>query len=141
MRDCNRAVKKIIPTPVATDHLDNDNAPGVTQISDDSSVDSLLFVVTQNLREVFGTTPTTMMSHLPLREVIKMLFHPITKGLGHQWLDHPLIVAMRELIHFQITFPIQIPLMRELVVNVVKQNSILQPFGNAVLMANLNAFH
>ncbi len=43
MSDCNHAVKKVIPTPVATDNLDNDNAPDVTQISDDSSVDSLLF--------------------------------------------------------------------------------------------------
>ncbi len=42
MRDCNCAVKKFIPTPVATFDLDNDNAPNVTQISDDSSVDSLL---------------------------------------------------------------------------------------------------
>ena len=43
MRDCNHAVKKVIPTPVATDNLDDGNAPDVTQISDDSSVDSLLF--------------------------------------------------------------------------------------------------
>jgi hypothetical protein len=43
MRDCIHAVKKVIPTPVATDNLDNDNAPDVTQISDESSVDSLLF--------------------------------------------------------------------------------------------------
>jgi hypothetical protein len=43
MHDCNCAVKKVIPTPVATDNLDNDNAPDVTQISDDSSVDSLPF--------------------------------------------------------------------------------------------------
>jgi hypothetical protein len=43
MRDCNHAVKKVIPTPVATDNLDDGNAPDVTQISDDSSVDCLLF--------------------------------------------------------------------------------------------------
>jgi hypothetical protein len=82
------------------------------------------------------------MSHSPLRKVIKMLFHPIRKGLGHQWLVHLLIVAMRELSHFQIMFPVQILfLLRELDVDMVKQNSTLQPFGNVVLMANLNAFH
>ncbi len=43
MHDCNHAGKKVIPTPVATDNLDDDNAPDVTQISDDISVDSLLF--------------------------------------------------------------------------------------------------
>jgi hypothetical protein len=43
MHDHNHAVKKVIPTPVATDDLYNDNAPDVTQISGDSSVDSLLF--------------------------------------------------------------------------------------------------
>jgi hypothetical protein len=43
VHDCNHAVKKVIPTPVATDGLDYDNAPDVTQISDDSSVDSSLF--------------------------------------------------------------------------------------------------
>ncbi len=54
---------------------------------------------------------------------------------------HPLIVAMRELIHFQITILIQILLLRELDINVVKLNSILQPFGNVVLIVNLNLFH
>jgi hypothetical protein len=43
MCDCIHAVKKVIPTPVDTDDLDDDNAPDVTQISDDSSVYSLLF--------------------------------------------------------------------------------------------------
>jgi hypothetical protein len=43
MRDCNHAVKKVIPTPVATDNLNDDNAPDMTQISNDSIVDSLLF--------------------------------------------------------------------------------------------------
>jgi hypothetical protein len=38
-------------------------------------------------------------------------------------------------------FLIQILLLRELDVDMEKQNSILQPFGDAVLMANLNAFH
>jgi hypothetical protein len=37
-------------------------------------------------------------------------------------------------------FPIQILLLKELDVDMVKQNSTLQPFGDAVLMANFNAF-
>jgi hypothetical protein len=43
MRERNRAVRKAIPTPVAMDVDDADNVPGVAPISDDSSVDSLLF--------------------------------------------------------------------------------------------------
>ncbi len=43
MRDCNRAVKKAIPTPIAMDLDDADNVLGVVPISDNSSVDSSLF--------------------------------------------------------------------------------------------------
>ncbi len=43
MRDCNRAVKKSIPPPVATDVDDAGEVPGVAPISDDGSVDFLLF--------------------------------------------------------------------------------------------------
>jgi hypothetical protein len=42
MHERNCAVKKVIPTPVATD-LDDDDVSDDTQISDDCSVDSLLF--------------------------------------------------------------------------------------------------
>jgi len=42
MRDCNRAVKKSIPPPVAMDVDDADEVPGVAPISDDGSVDSSL---------------------------------------------------------------------------------------------------
>ena len=42
MRDCNCAVKKTIPTPVAMDLDDTDNVPGVAPISYDNGVDSLL---------------------------------------------------------------------------------------------------
>ena len=43
MRECNCAIRKAIPTPIAM-ALDNaDNFSGVAPISDDSSVDSLLF--------------------------------------------------------------------------------------------------
>ncbi len=43
MRDCNRAVTNSIPPPVATDVGDAGKVPGVAPISDDGSVDSLLF--------------------------------------------------------------------------------------------------
>jgi hypothetical protein len=39
----NRAVRKSIPPPVATDVDDAGEVPGVAPISDDSSVDSSLF--------------------------------------------------------------------------------------------------
>ena len=42
MRDCNRAVKKSITPPVATDVDDAGKVPGVAPISDDGSVDSSL---------------------------------------------------------------------------------------------------
>ena len=43
MRDRNRAVRKSIPPPIATDVDDAGKVPGVAPISDDGSVDSLLF--------------------------------------------------------------------------------------------------
>ena len=42
MRDCNRAVKKSITPPVATDADDVGDVSGVAPISDDGSVDSSL---------------------------------------------------------------------------------------------------
>ncbi len=43
MRECNHAVRKAIPKPVAMDLDDAGNVPGVVPISDNGSVDSLLF--------------------------------------------------------------------------------------------------
>jgi hypothetical protein len=43
MRDRNHAVKKSIPPPIATDVDDEGKVPGVAPISDNGSVDSLLF--------------------------------------------------------------------------------------------------
>ena len=43
MRERNRAVKKSITPPVATDVDDVGDVPGVAPISDDGSVDSSLF--------------------------------------------------------------------------------------------------
>jgi hypothetical protein len=43
MRDRNRAVRKSIPPPIATDVDDEGKVPGVAPISDNGSVDSLLF--------------------------------------------------------------------------------------------------
>jgi hypothetical protein len=140
MRDCNRAVKKVIPTAVATDDLDNDNAPDVTQISDDSSVDSLLFSHdSESEVGIWDNTNNNDVSFAPEgrnQNVIPLY----NEGVWAPVVGHLLIVAMRELIHFQIAFLIQTLLLRELDINVVKQNIILQLFGNAVLMANLNPF-
>jgi len=43
MHDRNRAVKKSIPPPIAMDVDDAGEVPGLAPISDDGSVDSLLF--------------------------------------------------------------------------------------------------
>ncbi len=43
MHECNHAVRKTIPTPVATELDDADNVPSVAPYSDNSSVDSSLF--------------------------------------------------------------------------------------------------
>ncbi len=43
MRDCNHAVRKSIPPPVVTDMDDAGEDPGAAPISDNGSVDSLLF--------------------------------------------------------------------------------------------------
>jgi hypothetical protein len=42
IHDCNHSVKKVIPTPLATNLDDADKVLGVAPISDDSSVDSSL---------------------------------------------------------------------------------------------------
>jgi hypothetical protein len=133
--------QEVIPTQVATDDLDDDNAPHVTQISDDSSVDSLLFSRdSESEGGIWDSTNNNDVSFAP-EGGNQNVIPPNNKGIRAPVVGSPLIVAIRELIHFQIMFQIQIPLPRELDIDMVKQNSILQPFGNAVLMANLNAFH
>jgi hypothetical protein len=42
MRDCNRAVKQVVPTPVTT-VKDADDDPDMLLISDEDSVDSFLY--------------------------------------------------------------------------------------------------
>jgi len=55
MRDCNRAVRKFIPPPVATDVDDAGEVPGVAPISDDGGVDSLLFSrATESEGDIWG---------------------------------------------------------------------------------------
>jgi hypothetical protein len=98
MRERNRAIKKVIPIPISTEK-DDDAAPEVQQISDDSSVDSLLYSHDSNLREVFGATTMLMMPLWLLREVTKMLFHQKTMTLGHPFLVCPLVKEMREQIY------------------------------------------
>ena len=50
MRKRNHAVRKAIPKPVAMDLDDAGYVPGVAPISDDGSVDSLLFALQSRLR-------------------------------------------------------------------------------------------
>ena len=42
MRDCNQAVKQIVPPPVTTDK-DADDNPNILPVSDDGSIDSSLY--------------------------------------------------------------------------------------------------
>ena len=53
----------------------------------------------------------------------------------------PLVKEMRESMYPAILFQTKIQLLRELNVDVEKQNNIHQPFGAVVLMAKWNAFH
>jgi hypothetical protein len=69
MRERNRAVQRVIPTPVTTGPVP-DNGPDMLPISDDGIL-SILAI--QNLREVFGTITTMIMSPSLLRE--HSLFH------------------------------------------------------------------
>ncbi len=55
MRECNRAVRKAILKPVVTDLDDAGDVPGVAPISDDGSVDSLLFSrASESERDIWG---------------------------------------------------------------------------------------
>ncbi len=122
MHKHNCAVRKAIPTPIATDLDDVGNDPGIAPISEDSSVDSHSSVVPQNLREVFGaTTAMTMMPLLLMRE---------------QTWSHPISMELRE---YSILLTLS-KLLGELLVELVgKQKSIHQPYGVVVLMSNWNA--
>ena len=62
-------------------------------------------------------------------------------AIERHWLVFQLVVLlvedMRELVLPLILFQLQQQLLRELPINIVeKQNSILQPYGNVMLMAN-----
>ncbi len=62
-------------------------------------------------------------------------------AIERHWLVFQLVVLlvedMRELVLPLILFQLQQQLLRELLVNIVeKQNSILQPYGDVMLMAN-----
>jgi len=70
-----------------------------------------------------------------------MLFHQKTMKLGHHFLVYPLVKEMRESMYPVILSQTKIQLLRELDIDVEKQNSIHWPFGAVVLMAKWNAFH
>ncbi len=82
MRDRNRAVRKSIPPPVAMDVDDAGKVPGVAPISDDGSVDSLLFSrASESEGDIWGNTTMMMMSPMLMRE---------------QTWSHPISMEMRE---------------------------------------------
>ena len=86
MRERNRAVKKSITPPVATDVDDVGDVPGVAPISDDGSVDSSLLSHASESEgdiwgNIFGATTTMMMPLMLMREQI--------------W-SHPISMEMRE---------------------------------------------
>ena len=128
MRDRNRAVKKSIPPPVVMDVDDAGEVPGVAPISDDGSVDSLLFSRASESEgdiwgNIFWATTTMMMPLMLMREQI--------------W-SHPISMEMREYSRL----PTLLKLLRELIEGLVgKQKSIHQPCGAVVLMAKWSAYY
>jgi len=113
MRDCNRAVKKSITPPVATDVDDGGNVPGVAPISDDGSVDSsLLRHASESEGDIWGNNNYDDASN------------------AHE--------GMRE--YSQL--PSLLKLLRELIEGLVgRQKSIHQPCGVVVLMAKWSAYY
>jgi hypothetical protein len=91
MRDCNRAVQQIVPPPVTTDK-DAGNNPSMLPVSDDGSIDSSLYGQDQNLREVFGTINTMLMSLLLQRE--HSLFHQMMTAIECHWLVRQLVATL-----------------------------------------------
>jgi hypothetical protein len=124
LRDCNCAVRKSIPKPVAADLNDAGDVSGVAPISDNRSVDSRSSVVPQNLREIFGVTTTMMMMPIML--------------MREQIWSHPISMEMREYSRLPTLFK----LLRKLLVELVgKQKIIHQLCGAKVLMANRSGYH
>ena len=124
MRDRNCAVRKSIPPPVATDVDDEGKVPGVAPISDDGSVDSLLFSrASESEGDVWGNNNYDDDASNALRE---------------QTWSYPISMKMRE--YSQLLTLLK--LLRELIKGLVgKQKSIHQPCGIVVLMAKWSAYH
>jgi hypothetical protein len=122
MRDRNRAVKKSIPPPVATDVDDAGEVPGVAPISDDGSVDSsLLSHASESERDIWGNNN-----------------YDDDALMREQTWSHPILMEMREYSRL----PTLLKLLRELIKGLVgKQKSIHQPCGAVVLMAKWSAYH
>ncbi len=135
MRDPNRAVQQAVPTPVTTVNNADDDLD-MLPISDDDRVDSSLYFKTQNLREVFGTINTMIMSLLLQRE--HSLFHQMMTAIERPWLVHQLeatlVLNVWQHVMPPILFRLQYKLLRELPVEDMG-NSTLQPYGDVVLMA------
>ncbi len=124
MRDRNCVVTKSIPPPIATDVDDGGEVPGVAPISDDGSVDSLLFNrASESEGDIWGNNN-----------------YDDDASNAHEGanLAHPILVDMREYSRL----PTLLKLMRELSKGLVgKQTSIHQPCGAVMLMEKWNAYH
>jgi hypothetical protein len=123
MREHNRAVRKAIPKPIATNLDYAGDVPGVEPISDDGSVDSLLFSrASESEGDILGNNYDNDASNAH-------------EGAN---LVHPISMEMREYSRLLSLSK----LLRELLVELVgKQKSIYQPCGAVVLMANWSTYH
>jgi hypothetical protein len=121
--------------------MDDDDVSEVTQIFNDCSVDSLLFSCDSEseggILDNTNNDDVTFACEVGYQNVIL----PEDKGIRVPVVGFPVVCRNKGVNHSQTMFLTQILLLRELDINVEKQNSILQPSGNVVLMANLNAFY
>ena len=118
MRDRNRAVRKSITPPVATDVDDGGDVPGVAPISDDGSVDSsLLSHASESEGDIWGNNNYDDASNA---HEGANLVPPDFDGNEGEYSRLPTLLR----------------LLRELIDGLVgKQKSIHQPCGAVVLMA------
>ncbi len=119
----NHAVTKAIPTPVATDLDDADNDPGVAPISDNSSLDFLLYSCTSESEVGIWGNNNYDDDAFNAHDRTNLVPPDFNENEG-------------------VMLPTLSKLPRELLVELMgKQKIIHQPCGAAVLMENWNACH
>ncbi len=123
MRERNRAVRKAIPKPIATDLDDAGYVPGVAPIFDNGSVDSSLFShASESEGDIWGNNYDNDASNAHEEaNLVPPNFMEIR--------EYSRLLSLSKLL-------------RELLVELVgKQKSIHQPCGAVVLMANWSTYH